>query len=180
MCNYKTFKRIIIDDGDNFFSDNQIAIYIPRLNTLAIDSNLLNDSITVDMLVLIILHEYLHMASFDNKTKVIGYENEALPVTFNEACTQFLALKLVKDYGIKIENFMYVDSVDLLCKLILDIGEEVLFSDFFKADVKSMMVKLSSKRKLFIDYMLKFSNLLEEKYSLEGIDNFNNITNKMQ
>ena len=129
MQNYKTFKRIIIDDGDNFFSDNQIAIYISRLNTLAIDSRLLNDSITVDMLVLIISHEYLHMASFDNKTKVIG--------------------------------------------------EEDLFSDFFKADVKSMMVKLSSKRKLFIDYMLKFSNLLEEKYSLEGIDNFNNITNKM-
>lgn len=68
MWNYKTFKRIIIDDGDNFFSDNQIAIYISRLNTLVIDSRFLNDSITLDMLVLIILHEYLHMVSFYNKT----------------------------------------------------------------------------------------------------------------
>lgn len=179
MCNSKTLKKLIVEDGENFFSDNQIAIYLSRINTLAIDSKLINENITVEMLALIILHECLHMASFDSNKEIIGYENEALPITFNEACTQFLALKLMHEYGIKIDNFMYVDSVDLLNKMLLDIDEEILFSGFFKADLKLMLKNLTSEKKSkFIDYILQFSQLSEEKKSLEGINNFNDKLHK--
>lgn len=179
MCNSKTFKKVIVEDGKNFFSDNQIAIYISKTNTLAIDSRLINENITIEMLVLIILHECLHMVSFDSNTAIIGYENEALPITFNESCTQFLALKLMHEYGIKIENFMYVDSVSLLNKMIKDIDEETLFSGFFKADLKLMLGKLSSEKKsTFIDYILQFSQLSEEKKSMESINSFNDKLHK--
>lgn len=179
MRNYQTFKKVMIEDGENFFSGNQIALYISKTNTLAIDSRLINENITIEMLVLILLHECLHMASFDSNKTIIGYENEAFPVTFNESCTQFLALKLMYEYGIKIDNFMYVDSVNLLNKMILDIDEEILFSGFFKADLKLMLGKLSNEKKSkFIDYILQFSESIEEKKALEGINNFNDKLHK--
>ena len=85
--NIVTFKRFLIS-GEKISTDGQLALYSSKLNTLIIDEYNLNENISDEQLEILILHEYLHMASTDLEKQVIGFESEAMPITYNEALTQ--------------------------------------------------------------------------------------------
>lgn len=180
--NAPTFNRNLIY-GEKLSPDGQMALYLAKINTLIIDESNLNDSISDEQLEIIILHECLHMASTDLEKQIIGLESEAMPITYNEALTQWLTLKLY--YGQEnIEeaiqkNRIYHDSVLTIHSLIKKIGEEHIYSGFFEADIKRNSKDIPKEyRSEWIDTILDLENSSEEAHSKVSIEKFDkNVTN---
>lgn len=165
--NIVTFKRFLIS-GEKISTDGQLALYSSKLNTLIIDEYNLNENISDEQLEILILHEYLHMASTDLEKQVIGFESEAMPITYNEALTQWLTLKLY--YGQKnikeaiLKNKIYSESVIRIDSLIEKIGEENIYTGFFEADIKKNLKQIPKEFKsILLDEILSFGNSNEEK-----------------
>ena len=179
--NLKTLRKATVsnEDGISFFTASQAAVYLSSINSLLLKDELLDmREINEDALTLIILHELIHMASTNLETQVIGYSNSALPVTFNEACTQYLAIKVMfeenMDQGLS-TNFIYPESTLKIKALIDEIGEEALYRGFFKAEVINMTNNMDKEAKSkWIDTIFEMFYTNEEKVSTSGVNNFNN------
>ena len=128
------------------------------------------------------MHEYLHMASANLEKQTVGFESDALPVTYNEALTQWLTLKLY--YGQENmkeaiqNNVIYSESVTKIDAMIAKIGEEYVFNGFFEANIGKNTNELPKKYKGdWIDTIISLVKSNEEKtanLSLERLEN--NIT----
>ena len=127
--NAPNLKRYITRD---VLEGNQWLVYLSSSNSMIVDeSKLPHQDVPIEALQLLIVHEYIHMASTDVEKQVIGFESKDLPITYNEALSQWLALKIC--YGDKMEellqvNFVYPESVKKVHELIKDVGEEVIFN----------------------------------------------------
>lgn len=160
--NKKTLKKVILTD--TLLREDEFAFYLQSINTIAVQEACIRN-VNKEKLLLILIHEIIHMHSYDSTKQTMGNEFQALPKSYNEACTQYLALKALYgeniDYG---KNFIYPESVKLLVELMNYIPEEIIFKGFFKANVKeSTDAMTSEQRKVFIDYILhRFSNTQEE------------------
>lgn len=167
--NVKTFKRDLIY-GEKLTADGQLALYSSRLNTLFIDENNLDENISDEQLELLILHEYLHMASTDTEKQIVGFESDAMPVTYNEALTQWLTLKLYygqdnMEKAIQ-NNIIYTESVKRVDSIIANVGEENVFNRFFEADIRKNISELPKECKgEWLDEVLNLGNSEEEKLS---------------
>lgn len=182
LNNIKTFKRVIIDDRQ-LLPDYQIAVYSSRNNTLYIDALKINDNISAELLEQIILHECIHMASTNLREQIIGFENELTPLLYNEACTQWLTLKLLAngtnfDDLLK-DNLIYTDSVNLLNQMINEIGENVVFNHFFDADIKANLIEMPEVEKSkWLDEVIigrKFEKLDEYQYVVNQMNRLNEM-----
>ena len=142
-------------------------------------------NISVENLAILILHEYIHMASTDYTRQIIGFESEILPKTYNEALTHWLALKLF--YGDdKLENavnnnIIYPNSVRQIDRLIRETSEKEIFNHFFEADINKNSSQMSKKTRMkWVDVILKLSSSEEEKITNSGLqkiqDKINSIT----
>lgn len=173
--NISSLKKIIISD-EKAFSTNQIALYDSFSNSIIVDFFELTSTITVEQLALLILHELVHMMSTNRELNKIGYSDDSLPLTYNEACTQWITLKLFYDnnnfeQGLT-SNFIYPESVKELDRAINNgLNEEILFSGFFEADIHLSIALMSSEQKSkWLDLIMKMSINLEEKESLYGME----------
>ena len=90
-------------------------------------------------------------------------------MVYNEACTQWLTLKLFYDnddfeQGL-VSNFIYPESVRELNILISNgINEDVIFSGFFEANINvSTMLMNNEQKSKWVDFVLKMSTSLEER-----------------
>ena len=186
--NLKTFKRDLIY-GEKLTTDGQLALYSSRLNTLFIDENNLDEIISDELLELLILHEYLHMASTNQEKQIVGFESEAMPVTYNEALTQWLTLKLY--YGQENmqeairNNIIYPESVKRVDSIIANVGEENVFNRFFEADIKKNISELPRGcRNEWLNQILFLGDSEEEKnakLSLERLEqNITSISEKQK
>ena len=176
--NSVTFKRLLVK-GEKISSAGQLALYSSKLNTLIIDEYNLNENISDEQLEILLLHEYLHMASTDLEKQVIGFESFAMPMSYNEALTQWLTLKLY--YG---ENFIkenlqnnqiYSESVIRIDSLIEKIGEENVFYGFFEANIDKNLKNMPKEFKsIWLDEILYLGSSNEEKIakiSMEQLEN---------
>ena len=170
--NAPNLKRYITKD---VLDGNQWLIYLSSSNSMIVDeSRLPHQDVPIEALQLLIVHEYIHMASTDVEKGTIGFESKDLPITYNEALTQWLALKLC--YGDKIEellpvNFVYPESVKRVHELIKDVGEEVIFNHFFEANTKKNVSEIpKDKKDKWINTILELSTSYEEKLSKSSMD----------
>lgn len=169
--NAPNLKRYITND---VLPSNQFVVYLSPSNSIVVDeSKLPHEEVPIEALQLLIVHEYIHMASTNVKDQIIGFESKDLPITYNEALTQWLALKLC--YGDKLEeaiqtNFVYPESVKKVNELIKAVGEEIIFNHFFESDIKSNINEMPiDKKSLWIDKILELSTSREEKLSASGL-----------
>ena len=93
-----------------------------------------------------------------------------MPITYNEALTQWLTLKLY--YGKKNmeeaiqKNELYPESVRRINSLIERVGEENIYNGFFEADIKKNLNQMPKEFKSeLLDEILRFANSNEEKLS---------------
>lgn len=170
--NAANLKRYITKD---VLGGNQWLIYLSSSNSMVIDeSKLPHQDVPIEALQLLIVHEYIHMASADVEKGVIGFESKYLPITYNEALTQWLALKIC--YGDKIDkllqvNFIYPESVKKVHELIKDVGEGVIFNHFFEADIKKNVSEIpKDKKDKWKNTILELSLSYEEKMSKSSMD----------
>lgn len=170
--NAPNLKRYITRD---VLEGNQWLVYLSSSNSMIVDeSKLPHQDVPIEALQLLIVHEYIHMASTDVEKQVIGFESKDLPITYNEALSQWLALKIC--YGDKMEellqvNFVYPESVKKVHELIKDVGEEVIFNHFFEADIEKNLKEMpKDKKKKWIDTMLDLSCSYEESLSRTSLD----------
>lgn len=172
--NLPTFKRGLVY-GEDLLGNNQLAAYFSKLNSIFIDESKVNEDISDEQLEVLILHEHIHMASTDLENQKIGFESEAMPVTYNEALTQWLTLKLYygeenMDKAIQ-NNILYPESVKRVDELIKKIGEEDIFRGFFEADIKKNTTEFPKENKsIWLDTVLQLGSSEEEKVSQMGLD----------
>ena len=183
-----TFRRYLIN-GEKIVTNGQLALYSSKLNTLIIDESILEENISDEQLEILILHECVHMASTDLEKQVIGFESEAMPITYNEALTQWLTLKLY--YGKKNikeaiqKNELYSESVIRINSLIEKNGEAIIYNGFFEADIQKNLKQFPKETKPdLIDEILFFGNSNEEKnakISMKKLEkNIFSISNKKE
>ena len=167
--NIKTFKKVICDDASYLL--NSPAVYFSSINTLVVNLRVINqETITVEALTTLLLHEIIHMASTNLDNLNIGYisNNGGYPKIYTEAATQYLTLKLL--YGDNIEeainnNYIYPEAVKLFSKMVDEVGEEVVFNGFFEADPNKHREELPMDRLLvWGNYILQMVNLEEQAY----------------
>ena len=175
--NISTLKRILITDGP-LLEEGQLAAYSSKTNSLYVDYCNICESISDEQLEILILHEYIHMASTDLKKQIIGFESEIIPITYNEAITQWLTLKLYygdENLNKAIEkNIIYPESVKLIDSFIKDVNEENVLNGFFEANIKKNTTQFpkENKNKLF-DIIIRLGNSQEEQISQKRLDNLN-------
>lgn len=174
--NISSLKKIIISD-EKAFSTNQIALYDSFSNSIIVDFFELTSTITVEQLALLILHELVHMMSTNRELNKIGYSDDSLPLTYNEACTQWITLKLFYDnnnfkQGLT-SNFIYPESVKELDRAINnELNEEILFSGFFEADIHLSIALMNSEQKSkWLELITKMVTSSEEEISLHSMKN---------
>ena len=177
--NKKTLKKYIFEEP---IADNHsIGIYDSYANIIGIDSNLIFDETTDEELIVTLLHEHIHMASTDLERHVVGFNNEALPFTYNEAATQYLALKLYynnMDIAFK-NNKMYNESVIKFYNVLNEIGECTIYNGFFEADSKKNATEMTPNQKQkWLDYILSSFNTNEEVCTKHIIDSYINKKQK--
>lgn len=170
--NIINLQRIITD---NFLKGNQLLVYSAINNAIIFDeSKIKSEDIPLEILEILILHEYIHMSSTDLAKQIIGFESPSLPIAYNESLTQWLTLKLY--YGDKLEdalntNFIYPESVRQVDKLIKELGEEVIYNHFFDADIQKNISELPQDKKDFwINTILNLSSSYEEQVSKENLE----------
>ena len=102
--NIKDFGFCFIDESDTtIFSELEFAWYIPSMNKIALKESIIKMGyINEEYLTILFLHELVHLSSTSRETGIIGYENSIMTITFNESCTQYMALKLY--YGENLDN----------------------------------------------------------------------------
>lgn len=171
--NLSTFKRELLY-GNDLLVNNQLAAYSSKLNSLLIEEEKVNEDISDEQLEILILHEYIHMASTDIENQVVGFESNVMPVTYNEALTQWLTLKLYygeEDMDKAIQNnILYPESVKMVDGLIKTIGEEEMFNGFFEADIKKNTTELPKEKKdIWLDTVLQLGSSEEERVSKNGL-----------
>ena len=171
--NLSTFKRELLY-GNDLLVNNQLAAYSSKLNSLLIEEEKVNENISDEQLEILILHEYIHMASTDIENQVVGFESNVMPVTYNEALTQWLTLKLYygeEDMDKAIQNnILYPESVKMVDGLIKTIGEEEMFNGFFEADIKKNTTELPKEKKdIWLDTVLQLGSSEEERVSKNGL-----------
>ena len=160
--------------SDSELSNNQFARYIPSLNSICINEELLkSELIDEDLTSILLLHELIHMASFNKEKNMVGFGHEAVPVTYNQGCTEYLTLKLF--YKDKIEeginnDMFYPQSVRIIKNVVDALGEDKIFDGFFEADLKKNVDGFSPKvLDKWIDYVMEMDQSLEEKMSKESM-----------
>ena len=168
--NIKDLKTVFVDDN---IDNNNFISYSPDFNSILVNKPILSMGIIdEDFMCVQLIHELIHMASTNRKKNLTGFSHEAVPITYNEGCTQYLALKLF--YGDKLEdaiknNPFYHDSVLTIKESIDTLGEEVIFNGFFNADLRKSVDSFSPKvLDKWIDYVMILDNSLEEKISKEN------------
>lgn len=171
--NLSTFKRELLY-GNDLLVNNQLAAYSSKLNSLLIEEEKVNEDISDEQLEILILHEYIHMASTDIENQVVGFESNVMPVTYNEALTQWLTLKLYygeEDMDKAIQNnILYPESVKMVDGLIKTIGEEEMFNGFFEANIKKNTTELPKEKKdIWLDTVLQLGSSEEERVSKNGL-----------
>ena len=181
-------------EENGFLDKNQIALYVAKINAVIIKKSLLEQGVLLDenTVCMVLLHELIHMASTDRKKGFIGLFHEALPITYNEALTQYLALKLFytdvpsKDSdnyissifsGLRIldeaidKNQFYPESVKTIRDLIKVFGEDKIFTGFFEADARKSIDSFKPQQLDFLtDYLMVLSNSLEERMAKEELE----------
>ncbi len=100
------------------------------------------------------------MFSTDRDNNIIGYACGENLRMFNEAATQWLALKVFNGSNIK-DNDNYIESVILFDQLVNKYGEEKMYFGFFKADFNLFINKFDEGEKKeilsYIDKMNEFN-----------------------
>lgn len=173
--NIVSLKKGVISDK-KVLSTNQLALYDAFSNSIIVDFFELTNDINVEQLALLLLHELVHMMSTNRELNKMGYNDASLPLTYNEACTQWITLKLFYDnnnfeQGLA-NNFIYPESVKALDKAINNgLNEEILFSGFFEANIHTSISLMNSEQKSkWLDLFLEMSTSLEEKISSSDME----------
>ena len=178
--NIKSLKRILTS---NFLPANQLLVYSSSNNSLVLDETKINyNNISDEILEMLIIHEYIHMASTNLEKQIIGFSSPSLPITYNEALTQWLTLKIY--YKDKLEealekNFLYPESVKCIHKLIKEIGEEIVFNHFFETDVMKNINEIPhDKKDAWINLILDLSCSEEELLSKDSMNELEQSINE--
>lgn len=175
--NKNTLKKILVEG--EFLPNDVVAIYITKTNTIYIQKETL-ENITEKKLVEILLHEFIHYLSANLETKIVGFDDKTLPITYNEALTQWLTLKsLYENMQQALEtNIIYPESVIKIDNLINNIGEYTIFNGYFENDIKKSLSQMSKDSKaLWLNSIMELFNSKEEKISIERLNELENKVN---
>ena len=170
--NIKDLGFSIINDDNNYLFTETIAVfYSPQENKIFIDESLMNEGLlSEEVMGVVMLHELLHMASTNRKNYKSGFNHKALPITYNEGCTQYLAIKLYYDdleKGIETNSF-YPESTKAIKHIVDLLGENKIFNGYFTADPRKAADGLSPKElDTWVDTIMVLQNSLEEKQVTE-------------
>ena len=175
--NKDTLKKIIVE-GD-FLPNGIIAVYIAKTNAIYIQEETL-ENISEEKLVETLLHEFIHFLSANLETTIVGFDDKTLPITYNEALTQWLTLKsLYENMQQALEtNIIYPESVIKINNLINNIGEHTIFNGYFENDIKKSLSQMSKDSKaLWLNSIMELFNSKEEKISIERLNELENKVN---
>lgn len=175
--NKNTLKKILVEG--EFLPNGVVAIYITKTNTIYIQKETL-ENITEEKLVEILLHEFIHYLSANLETKIVGFDDKTLPITYNEALTQWLTLKsLCENMQQALEtNIIYPESVIKIDNLINNIGEHTIFNGYFENDIKKSLSQMNKDSKaLWLNSIMELFNSKEEKISIERLNELENKVN---
>ena len=175
--NKNTLKKILVEG--EFLPNGVVAIYITKTNTIYIQKETL-ENITEEKLVEILLHEFIHYLSANLETKIVGFDDKTLPITYNEALTQWLTLKsLYENMQQALEtNIIYPESVIKIDNLINNIGEHTIFNGYFENDIKKSLSQMNKDSKaLWLNSIMELFNSKEEKISIERLNELENKVN---
>ena len=167
--NIQDLKFELTDDEDNdLFKEWQLALYEPSTNTICINANMLDMGIiNEEQLCLMLMHELVRMSSTNRKEGAIGFAHEAVPFTYNEGCTQYIALKLYYDElseEVLNNNSIYPISTRIIKSSVDALGEELIFDGFFEANFKKEVDGFTPKvLDKWIDYVMEIDGSLEEQ-----------------
>lgn len=172
--NSKTLRKVVLTGSNSLMDYGQFAMYWPSKNVLTVDERSINDEVSDDFLVMFMIHELIHMASTDLKRMASGFQGSGLPASYNEALTQWLTLKIFlgdEHINESVErNTIYPESVNRAHEMVSELGEEVVFNGFFKADIKANVKALDENQKSkWLDNIVKFHSSNEEKTIQESI-----------
>lgn len=148
--------------------DFQFESIIKDYNADGLKKDLLNE----DYVCMLILNKLIFIASTNKEKNRSGFIHEALPITYNEGCRQYLTLKTL--YGESLSNYIdscniYPESTKEIKKLVAELGEEKVFDGFFSADVRKHADNLNPKElDRWVDTIMVLTNSLEEKMSKES------------
>lgn len=178
--NIKDFQFVLVnEDEEKLFEENQIAMYHSGLNKILVKESMLNEGLLDENeLSIILFHELIHMASSNRKRGMIGFNHSALPITYNEGCTQYLAIKMFYEDNIDeglLNNRLYPQST-LAIKNIVDLlGEEKIYRGFFSADARKEVDAFSPKElDVWIDTIISMDRSYEEEKSKENLNSLKN------
>lgn len=175
--NKNTLKKILVEG--EFLPNGVVAIYITKTNTIYIQKETL-ENITEEKLVEILLHEFIHYLSANLETRIVGFDDKTLPITYNEALTQWLTLKsLYENMQQALEtNIIYPESVIKIDNIINNIGEHTIFNGYFENDIKKSLSQMSKDSKaLWLNSIMELFNSKEEKISIERLNELENKVN---
>ena len=171
--NIKDIKFTLVSEDDaKIFNNNQLALYHLDTNSIYVRESMLNSSVlNEDFVCMLLLHELIHMASTNRKKNKNGFSHDALPITYNEGCTQYITLKILYDNMEEAinNNTVYPESTKAIKDAVDSLGEEKMFDGFFSCDVRKHADNLNPKElDRWVDTIMVLTNSLEEKMSKES------------
>ncbi len=166
-ANNPSFKRILTNGKITYNKELSKGLYLVDENQLIINS----DTVKAEL----ILHETIHMLTADRTRNIIGYKETEEYRLFNEAATQWLTIKCIKN-NVNSYKGDYYPYVNIFNKLVEDIGEEKIFSGFFEANINKMFNELTDEELNYVKETIKQMNIFFNSKKQEEIINFlNNI-----
>ena len=177
LNNMGTFQKLLVSKND--LDINSLATYLVSANILLVQEEYI-DLLPDDVLVILTIHELLHFFSANRAKNITGYKtDEFWPSSYNEGCTQWLALRLFygDEYkeGLK-SNFVYPKSVDSIDKLVDIFGEDVIFQGYFYNDLKmSSDLMDKSKKHIWVDIFINMGFSAEEHTFEDNIKHWQSL-----